>query len=56
VSVQRLLLRGLLASSPVLSVVVGAGREATAVDSAAAMTQPWDDAAWAAYDADRVAP
>jgi pyridoxine 4-dehydrogenase len=52
VSVQRLLLRGLLASSPVLSVVVGAGREATAVDSAAAMTDPWDDEAQAAYDAD----
>jgi len=53
VSVQRLLLRGLLASSPVLSVVVGAGREATAVDSAAAMTEPWDEEAPAAYEADR---
>jgi pyridoxine 4-dehydrogenase len=53
VSVQRLLLRGLLASSPVLSVVVGAGREATAVDGAAVMTEPWDEQAQAAYDADR---
>jgi pyridoxine 4-dehydrogenase len=53
VSVQRLLLRGLLASSPVLSVVVGAGREQTAVDSAAAMAEPWDDEAQSAYDADR---
>jgi pyridoxine 4-dehydrogenase len=53
VSVQRLLLRGLLASSPMLSVVVGAGREATAVDSAEAMAEPWDDEAQAAYEADR---
>lgn len=42
VSVQRLLLRGMLASSPVLSVVVGATRALTALDSAAVMSQPWD--------------
>jgi aryl-alcohol dehydrogenase-like predicted oxidoreductase len=53
VSVQRLLLRGLLASSPVLSVVVGAGRVETAVDSAAAMAEPWDDEARTAYEDDR---
>lgn len=53
VSLQRLLLRGLLASSPVLSVVVGAGRVATAVDAAAAVDEPWDAGADAAFLQDR---
>ena len=52
VSLQRLLLRGLLGCSPVLSVVVGAGRTTTAVDSAAAMAEPWDAESHAAYAAD----
>jgi hypothetical protein len=52
VSLQRLLLRGLLGCSPVLSVVVGAGRTATAIDSAAAMTEAWDADTHAAYAAD----
>jgi len=52
VSLQRLLLRGLLGCSPVLSVVVGAGRTATAVDSGAAMAEPWDAESHAAYATD----
>ena len=35
-----------------LSVVVGAGRTTTAVDSAAAMAEPWDAESHAAYAAD----
>jgi len=42
VSLQRLLLRAMLASSPMMSVIVGAGREETAVDSALAPFEPWD--------------
>lgn len=53
VSLQRLLLRALLASSPQLSVVVGAGRIATAVDSAAAVDEPWDSDAETAFRQDR---
>ena len=53
VSIQRLLLRGLLASSPVMSVVVGASRSATAVDAAAVPSEPWDAEASAAFCEDR---
>ncbi|MEV6286076.1 aldo/keto reductase [Kribbella sp. NPDC051770] len=52
VSVQRLQLRALLASSPVLSVVSGATRPETVLDSLAAESEPWDDALAAAYEAD----
>ena len=52
ISVQRLALAALLARSPVMSVVVGAGRPATAIDAAAAVNVPWDEEAWAAYEAD----
>ncbi|MEV0787874.1 aldo/keto reductase [Kribbella sp. NPDC050459] len=52
VSLQRLLLRALLASSPVLSVVSGATRPPTILDSVAAESEPWDDELEAAYKAD----
>jgi pyridoxine 4-dehydrogenase len=52
VSVQRLQLRALLASSPVLSVVSGATRPKTVLDSLAAESEPWDDALATAYAAD----
>jgi pyridoxine 4-dehydrogenase len=52
VSLQRLHLRALLASSPVLSVVSGATRPSTVLDSVAAESEPWDDALEAAYAAD----
>ncbi len=42
VSLQRLLLRAMLASSPMMSIIVGAGRQQTAVDSALAPLEPWD--------------
>lgn len=42
-SVQRLALSGLLASSPVLSVVVGASSVASARDSAGASAELWDE-------------
>jgi len=51
-SVQRLLLRGLLASSPVMSVITGATRIPTVLDSVAAETTEWDDELEAAYRAD----
>lgn len=43
VSVQRLALRAILASSSVASVVVGVGRPATARDAALAPGEPWDE-------------
>ncbi len=43
VSLARILLRALLASSPVLSVVSGAQRATTAIDSCSAAVEPWDD-------------
>jgi pyridoxine 4-dehydrogenase len=52
VSVQRLQLRALLASSPVLSVVSGATRPETVLDSLAAESEPWDEDLEAAYAAD----
>lgn len=54
VSVQRLQLRALLESSPVLSVVSGATRPATVLDSFAAESAPWDDDLKSAYAADLV--
>jgi aryl-alcohol dehydrogenase-like predicted oxidoreductase len=52
VSVQRLLLRALLASSPVLTVITGATRIPSVLDSVAAQTMAWDDELEAAYRAD----
>ena len=52
VSVQRLQLRALLSSSPVLSVVSGATRPETVLDSLAAESEPWDEDLQAAYAAD----
>ncbi|MFI7065812.1 aldo/keto reductase [Kribbella sp. NPDC050124] len=52
ISVQRLQLRALLASSPVLSVISGATRLETVLDSLAAATEPWDDTLQTAYAAD----
>ncbi|TCC07884.1 aldo/keto reductase [Kribbella soli] len=52
VSLQRLQLRALLASSPVLSVVSGATRPETVLDSLAAESEPWDDSLATAYTAD----
>lgn len=52
VSLQRLQLRALLDSSPVLSVVSGATRPETVLDSLAAESEPWDEALQAAYTAD----
>jgi pyridoxine 4-dehydrogenase len=52
VSLQRLQLRALLASSPVLSVVSGATRPQTVLDSLAAESEPWDDLLASAYAAD----
>ena len=52
VSLQRLQLRALLASSPVLSVVSGATRPETVLDSLAAESEPWDEDLEAAYAAD----
>jgi pyridoxine 4-dehydrogenase len=52
VSLQRLHLRALLASSPVLSVVSGATRRPTVLDSLAAESEPWDEALQDAYTAD----
>lgn len=54
VSPQRLQLRALLASSPVLSVVSGATRPATVLDSFAAESDPWDETLAAAYAVDLV--
>ena len=52
VSLQRLQLRALLASSPVLSVVSGATRPETVLDSLAAESEPWTEDLDAAYAAD----
>ncbi|TDW92270.1 aldo/keto reductase [Kribbella sp. VKM Ac-2566] len=49
VSLQRLYLRALLASSPVLSVVSGATRPETVLDSLAAESEPWDEPLATAY-------
>jgi aryl-alcohol dehydrogenase-like predicted oxidoreductase len=52
VSLQRLQLRALLASSPVLSVVSGATRPQTVLDSLAAESERWDEALETAYAED----
>jgi len=52
VSLQRLQLRALLASSPVLSVISGATRPETVLDSLAAESETWDEALEEAYAAD----
>lgn len=51
-SVQRLQLRALLASSPMMSVVSGATRPESVLDSLAAESEPWDGDLEAAYAAD----
>ena len=51
-SLPRLVLRGLLSSSPVLSVVSGAGRPESARDAASAEAETWDAHCAAAWDAD----
>ena len=53
VSLQRVLLRGLLVSSRSVSLVVGAGQVSTATDAAAAMREHWDDELATAFCADR---
>lgn len=53
ISLQRLLLRGILATSPCASVVVGAGQPLTAIDAAAAEVEQWTDEAALALGADR---
>ncbi len=52
VSLQRLLLRAVLAASPVMTVVTGAKRIPTVLDSVAAQSEPWDDTLEAAYRED----
>ncbi|MFI6832957.1 aldo/keto reductase [Kribbella sp. NPDC050241] len=52
VSRQRLQLRALLASSPVLSVISGATRPETVLDSLAAESEPWDEDLQTAYEED----
>lgn len=52
VSPARVLLRALLESSPVMSVVSGASRTESAVDSAAALTEVRDDELEAAWQED----
>jgi pyridoxine 4-dehydrogenase len=49
---QRLQLRALLESSPVLSVVSGATRPETVLDSLAAESEPGDEELQTAYEAD----
>ncbi|GAB3826045.1 aldo/keto reductase [Kribbella italica] len=51
-SLQRLQLKALLQSSPVLSVVSGATRPRTVLDSLAAESDPWDEDLAFAYAAD----
>ena len=45
----RLALRGLMASSPVISLIVGAGRLETAREAALIRSEPWDDKLQAAF-------
>jgi pyridoxine 4-dehydrogenase len=52
VSLQRLQLAGLLHSSPVVSVISGATRPQTALDSIAAEQEPWNAELQTAYEAD----
>ncbi|MEV5966970.1 aldo/keto reductase [Kribbella sp. NPDC051952] len=52
VSLQRLQLRALLESSPALSVVSGATRPETVLDSLAAESEPWDEELQTAYEVD----
>jgi len=52
VSLQRLQLAALLHSSPVVSVISGATRPQTALDSVAAEHEPWNAELQAAYEAD----
>jgi aryl-alcohol dehydrogenase-like predicted oxidoreductase len=55
VSLQRLQLKALLQSSQVLSVVSGATRSQTILDSLAAESEPWDEALTTAYANDLAA-
>jgi aryl-alcohol dehydrogenase-like predicted oxidoreductase len=55
ISLARLLLRALLESSPVMSVVSGASRAESAMDSAAALTEVWDEELESAWQEDVLA-
>jgi aryl-alcohol dehydrogenase-like predicted oxidoreductase len=55
VPLQRLALRGLLASSPVVSLVLGASRIETAQEIALVPEEPWDDGLETAFARDRAA-
>jgi aryl-alcohol dehydrogenase-like predicted oxidoreductase len=52
VSLQRLQLAALLHSSPVVSVISGATRPQTTLDSVAAEREPWDAELQTAYEQD----
>ncbi|MDZ8201699.1 aldo/keto reductase [Microbacterium sp. SSW1-59] len=52
VGVHRLALRGMLANSPALSVIVGMGTPCRAAEGAAAMTEEWDAACATAWKSD----
>lgn len=52
VGVHRLALRGMLANSQALSVIVGMGSPSRAAEGAAAMTEEWDAACAAAWESD----
>jgi aryl-alcohol dehydrogenase-like predicted oxidoreductase len=52
ISPARVLLRALIESSPVMSVVSGASRTESAVDSAAAPTEVWDEELQSAWQED----
>jgi pyridoxine 4-dehydrogenase len=53
VPIVRLAARGLLAASPVITLIVGSTRIETAVETARIPGEPWDAEAQAAYDLDR---
>jgi pyridoxine 4-dehydrogenase len=53
IPLARLALRGLLASSQAVSVIVGPGRQETAREAALVRAEPWDEALQAAFSLDR---
>lgn len=56
VPLARLALRGLLATSPAVSVIVGPGRLETAREAALVPSEPWDDTLQTAFSLDRRLP
>jgi aryl-alcohol dehydrogenase-like predicted oxidoreductase len=52
ISLARALLRALLESSPVMSVISGASRVGSIRDSAAALTEVWDEELESAWQSD----